>query len=184
MASQSQPQDDRRQLKAVLDRFNTTGCVLTTVHEGRLAGCYVGFVTGCSLEPPRLLVCTSHANLTHELLERSGVLAIHVVGRGQEAWVTHFGMQSGRDVDKFASVPWGPGVTGSPILDDAVGYLEGRVIATLDCGDHTARVVEPLVAVLRDPNAAPLTQFEVMTHGIDEPHVPSAFPWSEVSRPG
>ena len=183
MALHRDPATFRRDLKAVLDRFNTTGCVVTTAHAGQLAGCYIGFVTGCSLEPPRLLVCTSHQNLTHELIERSGVLAVHVVGRGQEEWVTHFGMQSGRQVDKFATVAWRPGVTGCPILADALGYLEGRVLASLDCGDHTARVVEPLAAALRVRDVAPLTQFEVMTHGIDEPHVPAAFPWTDVRRP-
>lgn len=135
---------------AVLDRLTTTGCVVTTAYGGRRDGCFVGFITACSLEPPRLLVCTSHQNLTHELVEQSGVLAIHPVAQGQEAWVARFGMQSGRATDKFATLAWRPGATGAPVLADALGYLEGRVLASLDCGDHTARLVAPVTAGLRD----------------------------------
>jgi flavin reductase (DIM6/NTAB) family NADH-FMN oxidoreductase RutF len=172
-----------RDLGAVLDRLTTTGCVVTTTHAGRRDGCFVGFVAPCSLEPLRLLVCTSHKNLTHELVDQSGVLAVHIVSRDQAAWVTHFGLQSGRDTDKFTGLAWHPGVTGVPILDDALGYLEGRVIASLDCGDHTARLVAPVAAGLRDREAVPLTMFEVLARGLQEPHVPPPFPWTGFPAP-
>ena len=166
-------------MKAVLDRLDTTGCVVTTAFEGRRDGCYVSFIAPCSMDPARLLVLTSHANLTHELVERSGVLAAHLVARGQEAWIDRFGHETGRDVDKFAAIPWQPGVTGAPILDDAVGYIEGRVLDSLNCGDHTARLVEPLAARLRDPAAVPLTVFELFARGLVTPAARLGNPWAE-----
>lgn len=169
---------DRRQLKGVLDRLNTTGCIVTTEFEGRRDGCYVSFIAPCSMDPPRLMVLTSHVNLTHELVERSGVLAVHLVARGQEAWMDHFGHQTGRDVDKFAAVAWRAGATGSPILDDAIGYVEGRVLDSLNCGDHTAQLVEPVVACLRDPSAVPLTIFELFARGLLTPAAQPGEPWA------
>lgn len=165
-------------LAAVLDRLTTTGCVVTTSFQGARDGCFVGFITPCSLNPLRLLVCTSHENLTHTLIDQSGVLAIHPVAREQIAWVEHFGHQSGRETDKFEGLLWQPGVTGCPILVDALGYLEGRVLASLDCGDHTARLVEPVAAGLRDRAAVPLTMFEVLARGLQQPHVPPPYPWT------
>jgi flavin reductase (DIM6/NTAB) family NADH-FMN oxidoreductase RutF len=164
---------------ALLDRLDTTVCVATTIWEGRPAGCIVTYVTPASITAarPRLVVLTSHENLTHELMERSGVVALHPVARGQEEWVRYFGFQSGRDVDKFAGVEWTPGETGAPLLADALGYVEGRVLDTLDCGDHTARVVEPLAAALIDPGAVPLRAAEVYGSGLDDPRSPSVFPW-------
>ena len=167
-------------------RLNTTGCVLTSAHEGRADGCFIGFVAPCSMAPTRLMVFTSHENLTHELIERSGVLAVHPVARGQEFWVRHFGFQTGRDVDKLAGVRWRPGVTGAPILLDAIGYLEGRVIESLVCGDHTARLVEPVAAELRDGDATPLTMFEVLAWGLNEdsmPARPPLDPWTGITAP-
>jgi flavin reductase (DIM6/NTAB) family NADH-FMN oxidoreductase RutF len=168
---------------AVLDRLNTTGCVVTTAHAGARDGCFIGFITPCSLDPLRLLVCTSHANLTHTLIDHSGVLALHLVGRDHVAWVDRFGHQSGRETDKFAGLAWSPGVTGSPLLTDALGYLEGRVLASLDCGDHTARLVEPVAAGLRDRSVVPLTMFEVLARGLQQPHVPPPYPWTGFDRP-
>ena len=163
----------------LLDRLDTTVCVLTTAWEGRPAGCIVTYVTPASITAarPRLVVLTSHENLTHELIDMSGVLALHPVARGQEAWVSHFGFRSGRDADKFADLAWEPGDTGAPLLADALGYVEGRVLDAMDCGDHTARLVEPLAGLLRDPDAVPLRAAEVYVGGIDEPRSPSVFPW-------
>ena len=68
---------DARQLSALLDRLDTTGCIVTSAHAGQVDGCFVSFVGPCSIHPKRLLVLTSHENLTHELVEHSGVLAVH-----------------------------------------------------------------------------------------------------------
>jgi flavin reductase (DIM6/NTAB) family NADH-FMN oxidoreductase RutF len=163
----------------LLDRLDTTVCVLTTAHEGAVAGCIVTYVTPASIhaDRPRLVVLTSHENLTHELLGASGTLALHPVARGQEDWVERFGFRSGRDVDKFAGLDWKPGETGAPLLADALGWIEGRVLATMDCGDHTARLVEPLAVSLREPAAVPLRAAEVYANGLDDPRAPSLFPW-------
>ena len=169
---------DTRQLHGVLDRLNTTGCIVTTAFGGRCDGCFISFVTQCSIDPPRLLALTSHENLTHELIEQSHVLALHPVGRGQEDWMELFGERSGRDVDKFARVAWTPGVTGAPLLSDALGYVEGRVLRSMDCGDHTARLVEPLAAALRDPDAVPLTVFDLFARGLLAPSAKLGSPWS------
>jgi flavin reductase (DIM6/NTAB) family NADH-FMN oxidoreductase RutF len=152
----------------VVNRLDTTGCVVTTAYEGRPAGCFVTYVSPASMEPERVMVFTSHVNLTHELVERSGVVAIHPLVRGQEAWIGHFGFQTGRSVDKFDGIAWHPGVTGAPILEDAASYLEGRVLASLDCGDHTARLVEPVGVGLRDPDAEPLTFSEILARGLHQ----------------
>ena len=163
----------------LLDRLDTTVCVLTTVLGGRPAGCIVTYVTPASLhaDRPRVVVLTSHENLTHELLDASRVLALHPVARGQEDWVGLFGFRSGRDADKFAEVAWNPGETGAPLLADAMGWLEGRVLDSLDCGDHTARLVEPLAVELRDPAAVPLRAAEAYAAGLADPRAPAVFPW-------
>src|SRR5690349_13837859 len=103
-------------LRALLERLATTGCVVTSAYEGRHDGCFVSYIAPSSMNPPRLLVMTSHETLTHELVERSGVLAVHPLARGQEDWMLLFGMTTGRQEDKFASLAWKPGSTGAPIL--------------------------------------------------------------------
>ena len=167
-----------RDVPALLDRLDTTACVVTTAHEGRLGGCLVTYLTPASITAarPRLVVLTSHENVTHELLERSGVLAVHPLARGQEEWVRHFGFQSGREVDKFAGLSWQPGATGAPLLAGALGWVEGRVLDSMDCGDHTARLVEPLAAALNNRDAVLLRAAEIYTLGLDDPRSSTLFP--------
>ncbi len=160
---------DLSALDAVFDRLDTSGCVVTSAHNGRKDGCFVSFVAPASLDPQRMLVLTSHENLTHDIVDASGVLAVHILGSGNLAWVELFGHKTGREVDKFAGLTWREGMTGSPLLPDAVGWVEGRVLQSLDCGDHTARLVEPLSAVLNDTQARPLTIFELFERGLVDP---------------
>jgi len=172
-----------RDVPALLDRLDTSACVVTTAHERRPAGCLVTYVTPASITAarPRLLVLTSHENLTHELVERSGVLAVHPLARGQREWVERFGFRSGRAVDKFEGLAWAPGETGAPILADALGYVEGLVLGSLDCGDHTARLVEPVAAALVDPAALPLRASDLVVLGLDEARAAES-PWKSERR--
>ena len=138
---------------------------MTSSHLGLLAGSFVGYATPCSDFPPRLLVCTRNDTVTAEVVEQSRALAVHPLARGQVDWIAHFN-QPGRNAAKFESVRWRPGVTGSPILEEAIGYVEGEVIGSLHCGDHTAWLVEPVGAVLRDTDAEPLTMRDILARGL------------------
>jgi flavin reductase (DIM6/NTAB) family NADH-FMN oxidoreductase RutF len=154
-------------LAPLLARLDGTGVVLTTAFEGRLAGCFATYVGAASMDPPRLIACTSHENLTHELVDRSGVLAVHVLGQAHAHLLERFGLQSGRFADKFDGVEYRLGETGAPILADCLGFVEGRVIASLETGDHTARLVDPVAGALDDHASTPLTSFELLGRGLD-----------------
>lgn len=160
----SRPLDD---LDAVIERLDTTVCVVTSIWEGRPAGCLVTYLTPASLQPRRLLVLTSHENLTHQVVERSGVLAVNLVPRHKLEWHHHFGYRSGREIDKFAALDWRPGATGAPLLGESLGWVEGNVVASLDCGDHTARLVEPVAARLLMADTPPLTMLDLFALGLE-----------------
>jgi flavin reductase (DIM6/NTAB) family NADH-FMN oxidoreductase RutF len=160
-------------LAPLLARLDGTGVVLTTAFEGRLAGCFATYVGAASMDPPRLIACTSHENLTHELVDRSGVLAVHVLGRAHAGLVERFGLQSGRFADKFDGLAYRLGETGAPILADCLGWIEGSVLASFETGDHTARLVHPVAGSLADHASTPLTSFEVLGRGLDRRSPPA-----------
>jgi len=104
----------------------------------------------CNLRRVQLLVATWHGSFTHELIERAGIAALHVLGPEHASLIELFGHNSSRTVDKFASVRWRPGLTGAPVLEECLGYIEGRVTKSMDCGDHSVRLIEPMHAWWRD----------------------------------
>jgi hypothetical protein len=65
-----------------------------------------------------------------------------------DATVDILAMRSGRDGDKLGAFPARTGVTGSPILTDALTYLEARVVDTLD-GEELTGFLADVVSVER-----------------------------------
>jgi uncharacterized repeat protein (TIGR04076 family) len=100
------------------------------------------WVSRSAEQPFYLMASIWKKNLSHDLIKESGVFAVHVLRNDQVAVARHFGKQSGRDVDKFASIPYRTDKTGAPILSDCLAYLDCRVVSATDSGDHTIFVGE------------------------------------------
>jgi flavin reductase (DIM6/NTAB) family NADH-FMN oxidoreductase RutF len=115
--------------------------VVTAQADDELSGCLAGFVTQCSMDPVRFLVCISKINHTFVLARRSAGLALHLLGSDQREVASLFGEQTGDVIDKFAAVQWEKGVTGAPVLSDCAAWIEGRVIDRMSGGDHEAFLI-------------------------------------------
>ncbi len=120
---------------------------VVTAHDGeRPAGCLVGFVTQCSISPPRFAVWISKANHTYGVATRSDLLTVHVVPPDGEALARLFGEKTGDEVDKFAACEWARNEEGGVVIDGAPDWFSGRVIDHVDGGDHEGFIVEPVAA--------------------------------------
>jgi flavin reductase (DIM6/NTAB) family NADH-FMN oxidoreductase RutF len=86
---------------------------------------------------PRQLITVNKRHYTHELIEASGAFAMHLIDETQLELIWRFGLQSGRDVDKLAGLTFQAGATGSPLLADAVAWLDCRAESRMDSGDRT-----------------------------------------------
>lgn len=119
---------------------------ITAEHEGRTNGLIASTAIAASLlsEAPRVLVELAKANLTHDMVLASGSFALHLLPATPAdaldtslALFRTLGTRSGHDGEKMACIPARTGFTGSPLLTDALSYLEARVVATLDGGELT-----------------------------------------------
>jgi flavin reductase (DIM6/NTAB) family NADH-FMN oxidoreductase RutF len=90
---------------------------------------------------PRLLVGIWKGNYTHEFIINSRAFAVHLLRRDQFQLVKNFGFYTGREREKLKGIPYELGVTGSPILKDALAYADCKVINSMDGGDMTAFLV-------------------------------------------
>ena len=108
------------------------------------SGCLAGFVTQCSIGPPRFLVCISKVNHTFAVGEGSTGIALHLLGRGQTWLASIFAEETGDCTDKFESCRWHPGMSGAPILDECAAWLDGSVLERWSVGDHEAFLMHPI----------------------------------------
>ena len=119
--------------------------VLTTRFEETINGMIASWVSQVSYEPPLIMVAIHPGRYTHQLLAQSGYFALHILAREQKAFLSRF--KGPVPADKFESIPWKEGVTGSPILADCIGCLECRVRQRLAPGNHTLFIGEVVNAV-------------------------------------
>jgi flavin reductase (DIM6/NTAB) family NADH-FMN oxidoreductase RutF len=118
---------------------------VTTAHDGRGNGLITlsGGPASIVPEAPRAMVGITKFNFSHDLIARSGVFAIHVLGASDELVdasieiIRTLGGSSGRDGDKLGHLRTKIGVTGAPILVDALGYVECRVTGSYDNDENT-----------------------------------------------
>jgi flavin reductase (DIM6/NTAB) family NADH-FMN oxidoreductase RutF len=122
-------------------RFPAGVAVLTVEVDGERVGLTVGSVVSLSLEPPLVGVSVSNQAAMHELLRAAGGFALSLLAGDQEALAQHFA----RGVPPFAhwhGVPVREGTLGAPLLEGALGWVECRVRAEHEAGDHTLFVGE------------------------------------------
>ncbi len=141
---------DQVGISAVFGKLDDEVFVLTAADGDRRNGQIVCWVLPATIIPqvPRVLVGVGRLTYTRELIEGSRRFALNLLGQDQWRWVPHFGFRSGRDEDKFAMLPFKPGITGSPILPGTVGYLECEVKSVLDGGAHLFYLADILAGQL------------------------------------
>ena len=118
--------------------------VVTARAGPRRGGLIATFVNQASIVPeaPRVLVGLAWQHHTEVLVAASGAFGLHLVDEGHLDWVWHFGLETGWKRDKLAGLKHRSGITGSPLLTDARGWLECRVEARLETGDRTVYLAE------------------------------------------
>jgi flavin reductase (DIM6/NTAB) family NADH-FMN oxidoreductase RutF len=139
---------DQQQLDAV--SFTMAGLrpipvAVTTAFDGRSNGLMSlsGGPAGIVPEAPRAMVGITKYNFSHDLIMQGGVFVIHVLGSAEELLdgsieiIRSLGGSSGRDSDKLAHLRTKTGITGAPILLDALSYIEVRVTGNYDNDENT-----------------------------------------------
>jgi len=132
--------------------------IVTSISGDRVNGQIANTVFQVSAEPPRIAVSINKNNLTHEYIEKSGILAVSVLEKDTPMpFIGTFGFKSGRDTDKFSKIAFKKGQMGCPLVtDNALSVFEAKVIGRTDTGTHTIFIAEIIGAeVLK--KGSPLT---------------------------
>jgi flavin reductase len=127
--------------------------------EAKINAMTVRMVTQVSVRPPRVALAISKTRLTHDLIAESGAFAVSILAAGQELLGGHFGLRSGRDVNKLTEVEYFDGArTGAPILRECSAWFECRVEAMHDMDGCSLIIGEVLSGGTSD--SAPLIYCE------------------------
>ena len=131
-------------LRALMRRFPTGVAVVAVDAGAQELALTVGTLVSLSLEPPLVGFGIRRDAALHELLREAGAFAVSLLATGQEAVAQHFA----RGVPPIAhwhGIDTRESATGSaPLVAGASGWLQCRVAAEHEVGDHVLFVGEVL----------------------------------------
>jgi flavin reductase (DIM6/NTAB) family NADH-FMN oxidoreductase RutF len=125
---------DKQWFRQVLGQYPTGVCVVTaTPPDGPPAGMVVGSFTSVSLDPPLVAFFPDKSSSSWPRIERAGTFCVNILGEDQESVCRRF---ASRAADKFEGQQHLPAGTGSPIIQDAVAWIDCDIQAVQEAGDH------------------------------------------------
>ena len=127
-------------------------------------------------EPPTIAVSINKSNLSHQLITESKVFTASVLRQDTPlSFIGHFGFKSGRDIDKLEGINYRTGETQAPvIIDNAVAYLEAKVVQEVDVGTHTIFVGEVVDAdIIKEEETMTYAYYHQVKRGTTPKTAPS-----------
>jgi flavin reductase (DIM6/NTAB) family NADH-FMN oxidoreductase RutF len=137
---------DKDEFRRAMSRFATGVTLITTRLEGELHGMTANAVTSLSLDPMLALVCVDKTADTHDILARAGIFAVNILNRDQWEISNRFAKKEFDGAHGLEDIPHSFAVTGSPIIEGAIAYLDCRTTMEHHGGDHTIFIGEVVEA--------------------------------------
>jgi 3-hydroxy-9,10-secoandrosta-1,3,5(10)-triene-9,17-dione monooxygenase reductase component len=126
---------DPSEFRRILGHWASGVAVISTVTPaGEPRGLTASAVASVSLEPPLVLACVERGADTYGAILDAGFFAVSMLPQSAESLARRFASEDASG--KFAGVAHHPEVTGAPILDAALAWVDCRLYAEYDGGDH------------------------------------------------
>ena len=126
------------------------GLYVLTANEGEKDnGCIINTVMQVTSDPLQIAIAVNKKNYTNEMIQRTKKFNVSILDESSKFEIfKHFGFQSGRDVDKFASFY---DTKRSPngvlyITQNTNSYMSAYVKQEIDLGTHTLFIAQLVAA--------------------------------------
>lgn len=122
--------------------------VAARAEDGQPCGLTANAVASLSLVPPLVLVCVDRAADSHDCILAAGSFSVNVLAADAERLARRFAEW---DIPKkFDGIAHHVEVSGAPVLDDALAWVDCRVHNAYPGGDHTIFIGEVLAGDARE----------------------------------
>lgn len=139
--------------RGAMRQLATGVSVLTTGRDENIAGVTVTSLSSLSVDPPTLIVSIDRASLFWPRLERYRAFGVNILGASQLEIADRFAAAgSSEDPGRFTGIGWSGGVSGVPLLTDALAAIDCEVEELIERHSHAiviGRVLEVRVSPQR-----------------------------------
>lgn len=141
----------QKEFRMAMGSFATGITIITVDLDGGVHGMTANAVASVSLDPLLALVCVDHKTHTHAHLHTKKRFGINVLSESQRAISDYYArpdrMQEKAEAE--AGALFERTRHGTPVLRDALTYLECRLHSVQEAGDHSIFIAEVEDVVVR-----------------------------------
>ncbi|MBD2562488.1 MULTISPECIES: diflavin flavoprotein [Nostoc] len=131
------PSQPATTIEQAVGRIVGSLCVLTAKEGDRSSAMLASWVAQASFNPPGLTIAVAKERAVETLTHTGNKFVLNILKEGNHlGLMKHFLKPFGPGQDRFADVAAEEAENGSPILTDALAYLECSVKNRMESGDH------------------------------------------------
>ncbi len=129
--------------------------IIGVAQDGQLNAFTGTWLTQVSFTPPLVAIGIRKDSHSLSMIQQSKVFSVNILGKDQKPIAEHFVKPATVIGEKLKTVPHHVGKTGSPLLDEAIAYVECEVREIANAsGDHAVVIGEVVEAVVRKDEPA------------------------------
>ena len=131
------PRQQATNVEQAVGRIVGSLCVVTSRQGDVSSAMLASWVSQATFNPPGLTVAVAKDRAIESLMYPGGQFALNILAEGNHlGLMKHFLKPFAPAEDRFAGVATQTADNGSPLLSDALAYLECSVSNRMECGDH------------------------------------------------
>lgn len=144
-------------------RLFTYGIYFLGCRKGETLNAMIAsWVMQVSFEPRRVAVGVKKDRFSHDLIREGGVFSLCVLRKNQRTQMDLLKGQKRVDENTIEGMPYEVRKTGAPVLRDCAGFVECRLVHSVDAGDHTIFIGEVVNEEVHGGD--PLTAWDLAGH--------------------
>lgn len=147
------------ELRATMRLWASGVAVLTARHGENAHGMTVNSFTSISLEPPWVSVSLQKGTRTRDLVLASGFFGVTILAADQQEISDRFAGRVPEEGDRLAGLKTQTLVSGAPLLEGGLAWLDCRVVQTVDASGSTLVIAQVLATRVLQPQGKPLIYF-------------------------
>ena len=147
-------------INKVLWRIPNVLCLVGSRAGDRWNGMTTSWVTQVAMEPVLVAVGIDKKALTHRLIVEGGSFTINLWPRSDTRVMVKFSKPAVKEGMSLNGRPIREGLTGAPVFEEAVAYVDCRLWQVVDCGTHSLMIGEVADCGFHGDEAAAVARIE------------------------
>lgn len=154
-----------RQYKKLVGQYASGVTIVAGISKGNPVGFTCQSFHSISIDPQLISISIMKASTSWPLIRPSGHFSVNILTQSQSGLSDRFS-RSGED--KWRDQEWQKAGSASPVLPDALFWLDCRLFAEHDAGDHTIAIgqVTDMSEMILEDQKKPLVYFRGRYHAL------------------